>query len=337
MARADELSRGLVPYLRHVLGAPALDLDGALEPLGGGFDTEIHAFRLQVAPPGFAGPLVLRLLRPHHDPARVTREQATQNALAAQGYPAPCVVLASLDPAPLGAAFLIMERAPGVPLLSRVVGMAGVLVDTQARLHALDPGPLRGTLPDLDDYLDALGRRVEAASLGGVAPLLAWLRARRPPPGDVVVCHGDFHPQNVMVDGAAVSGVLDWANAVLAEPAFDVAATFNILRRVPAGVAVPAPVARGRRAAPAGRPLPRGLPPAAARGPASPRLLRGRRRAPRTRAGRRGPPRRARRAAAERARSLALRRAAARPGRAHHRSRTFAVVIEEGREGPDLR
>lgn len=143
MARADELSRGLVPYLRHALGAPALDLDGALEPLGGGFDTEIHAFRLRVAPPGFAGPLVLRLLRPHHDPAMVTREQATQNALAAQGYPAPRVLLASLDPAPLGAAFAIMERAPGVPLLSRVVGMAGVLVDAQARLHALDPGPLR--------------------------------------------------------------------------------------------------------------------------------------------------------------------------------------------------
>ena len=44
-----------------------------------------------------------------------------------------------------------------------------------------------------------------------------------------------------MVDGAAVSGVLDWPNAVLAEPAFDVAATLNILRRVPAGVAVPGP------------------------------------------------------------------------------------------------
>ena len=47
MARADELARRLVPYLRHVLGVPALDLDGAPEPLGGGFDTEVHAFRLQ--------------------------------------------------------------------------------------------------------------------------------------------------------------------------------------------------------------------------------------------------------------------------------------------------
>ena len=242
MARADELSRSLVPYLRHALGAPALDLDGVPEPLGGGFDTEIHAFRLRGAPPDFAGPLVLRCLRAHHDPAMIGREAATQNAVAAQGYPAPRVLLTSRDPAPLGAAFAVMERAPGVPLLSRVVGMGGTLAEAQARLHALDPAPLRGTLPVLDDYLEGGGRRVAAASLAGLAPLLPWLRAHRPPPAAVVVCHGDFHPQNVLVDGATVSAVLDWPNALLAEPAFDVAATLNILRHVPAGLAVPGPL-----------------------------------------------------------------------------------------------
>jgi aminoglycoside phosphotransferase (APT) family kinase protein len=242
VARADEVARGLVGYLRGALGAPALDLDGRPEPLGGGFDTEIHAFRLRGAPAGFERPLVLRVLRAHHDPAMVLREQATQNAVAAQGYPAPRVLLASADPAPLGAAFAIMERAPGVPLLSRVVGMGGVLADAQARLHALDPTPLRGTLPVLDHYLDTLGRRVEAASLRGLAPLVAWLRAHRPPPEGVVICHGDFHPENVLVDGRAVSGVLDWPNALLAEPAFDVAATLNILRYVPAGIALASPL-----------------------------------------------------------------------------------------------
>jgi hypothetical protein len=51
VARTGELSRDLVPYLRQALAAPALDLDGAPEPLGGGFDTEIHAYRLRGAPP----------------------------------------------------------------------------------------------------------------------------------------------------------------------------------------------------------------------------------------------------------------------------------------------
>lgn len=241
MTRADELARRLVPWLRRALDAPALDLAAALEPLGGGFDTEVYAFRLRGAPAPLAGPLVLRVFRAHHGPALVAREQATQNALADQRYPVPRVLLAALDPAALGGPFAVMERVPGRPLLSRVVGMGRVLAEAQARLHALDPSPLRGTLPDLGGYLDAMEGRIGAASLLGLTPLLDWLRARRPPPGDVVVCHGDFHPQNVMVDGSTVSGVLDWANAVLTDPAFDVAATFTILRSVPAGVAVPGP------------------------------------------------------------------------------------------------
>ena len=243
MTRADEVGRGLAGHLRQALGAPGLELAAPPVPLSGGFDTEIYAFRLRHGPPGFDGALVLRALRPHHDPARVLREQATQNALAAQGYPAPRVLLATLDPAPLGAAFAIMERAPGVPLLSRVVGMAGVLVEAQLRLHALDPAPLRATLPDLDAYLAALARRIDAASLSGLAPLLAWLRERRPrPDAGAVICHGDLHPQNILVEGRAVSGVLDWPNALVAEPAFDVASTLSILRFVPASLAVPGPL-----------------------------------------------------------------------------------------------
>lgn len=241
--RTDEVARGLAGYLSKTLGLPTVEFAEPPVPLGGGFDTEIYAFRLRHGPAGLDGPLVLRVLRPHHEPVRVRREQATQNALAARGYPAPGVVLASLDPAPLGAAFAIMERAPGVPLLSRVVGMAGVLAGAQHRLHALDPEPLRGILPDFDGYLAAMARRLDGASLTGLVPLLGWLRARRPRPDAAVICHGDFHPQNVLVQGRTVTGVLDWPNALVAEPAFDVAATLNILRFVPAGLAVTGPLA----------------------------------------------------------------------------------------------
>lgn len=88
---------------------------------------------------------MLRLLRAHHDPAMVMREQAIQNALADQGYPAARVLHAALDPAPLGAAFLLMERLPGTPLIStRPVGMDRPLLEAQLRLHALDPAPLPG-------------------------------------------------------------------------------------------------------------------------------------------------------------------------------------------------
>jgi aminoglycoside phosphotransferase (APT) family kinase protein len=238
-ARAHEVAAGLLDYLRTTLGAPRLDFAEFPSSLGGGFDTEIYAFRLRGAPARFGDRLVLRILRAHYDPAMVLREQATQNAVAAQGYPAPRVLLATRDPMPLGAAFAVMERAPGTPLTSRLVGMAAVLAEAQLRLHGLDLAPLRGTLPDLDGYLDALARRIDAASLAGLAPLLGWLRERRPRL-DVapVICHGDLHPQNVLVQGRAVSGVLDWPNAIVAEPAFDVAATLSILRFVPIDLVV---------------------------------------------------------------------------------------------------
>jgi len=242
MSRADEIARGLVAHLRGVLGEPGLELAEPPVPLTGGFDTEIHAVRLRGAPAGFAAPLVLRVLRAHHDPAMVMREQAIQNALADQGYPAARVLHAALDPAPLGAAFLLMERLPGTPLISaRPLGMDRPLLEAQLRLHALDPAPLARALGDavtFEGYLASLGRRVARARLTGLAELMRWLHEQRPPPqAPPVICHGDLHPQNVLVQGGRVSGVLDWPNAVIADAAFDVASTHSILRFVPVGLA----------------------------------------------------------------------------------------------------
>ncbi len=237
--RAETLGRGLVAHLRSALAAPALDLAEPPVALTGGFDTEIYAVRLRDAPPAFAGPLVLRMLRPHHDPARALREEATQNAVAALGFPAPRVLLAATT-APLGAPFVLMERLPGRPLMeTRVVGMGTRLAELQVRLHALDPATLAralGPSGTFEGYLDAFAARIARAKLDELAPLLAWLRARRPPPAAPAICHGDFHPQNVLVEHGRATGVLDWPNALVAEPAFDVASTFNILRFVPVGL-----------------------------------------------------------------------------------------------------
>jgi aminoglycoside phosphotransferase (APT) family kinase protein len=237
-SRAEAVGRGLVEHLRASLGEPALSLAEPPRPLTGGFDTEIFTVRLRAAPAEFTGPLVLRVLRAHHDPGLVLREQAIQNALADQRYPAARVIHASLDPAPLGAAFLLMERLPGAPLISaRPLGMERPLLDVQLRLHALDAAPLARALGEavtFDGYVAALERRVARAGLHGLIASMRWLREHRPrPAAPPVICHGDLHPQNVLVEGRRVTGVLDWPNTVIADAAFDVASTRNILRFVP--------------------------------------------------------------------------------------------------------
>ncbi len=100
------------------------------------------------------------MLSPGHDPVRALRERATQNALAGLGYPVPRVLIASADREPLGAGFLVMERAAGRPLLAtRRPGIGRTLAEAHARLHALNAEAL---LRALDDEGRAAGWRSTA-------------------------------------------------------------------------------------------------------------------------------------------------------------------------------
>ena len=249
---AAELAGRLLDHLRAELGEPALDYAEPPTPISGGFDTQIFAFRLKGAPAAFAPPLILRLLGPRHDARRALRERAVQNAVAGLGYPAPRVLSASIDAARLGGGFLIMERLAGRPMLDvRPFNIAGVLVEAQLRLHALDAEVLLDAVEreprDMITFgalLADLGRRVAGRPLEGLQRAMEWLLAHRPPePARRAICHGDFHPQNILMAGGNVTGVLDWPNAVVADPAYDVAATRTILSLTPVELfAVPGPL-----------------------------------------------------------------------------------------------
>ena len=239
-----ELEDRLREHLRTVLALPSLEFAERPVAVTGGFDTQIFAFRLAAASHDFSGPLILRLLHAYHDPMRALRERATQNALADFGYPAPRVLLATADVTVLGGAFLIMQQLAGRPLPQVSIGaMARVLAELQARLHDLDPvGFLRAVTRDgleprsltFDAHLAYLTERAARGGLGGLAPGLEWLARRRPPrPEPRAVCHGDFHPYNILAADGGVTGVLDWPHAIVADPAFDVATTLMILRLVP--------------------------------------------------------------------------------------------------------
>jgi aminoglycoside phosphotransferase (APT) family kinase protein len=240
----EDLGPRLLEYLRTALQSPRVDFAEPLVPVSGGFDTEIFAFRLSGAVPALSGPLVLRVLAPHHDPLRALRERATQNAVADLGFPAPRAPLASADPRIIGGAFLVMERRPGRPLLAaRRLGIAALLVETHLRLHALDPSALLSALDEtvpgssalvsLDGHLGQLESRI-ARNLHSLVPAMRWLLDHRPDPGGpLAICHGDFHPQNLLCDGREITAVLDWPNVLVTDPAYDVAATRVILEQAP--------------------------------------------------------------------------------------------------------
>jgi aminoglycoside phosphotransferase (APT) family kinase protein len=256
VADAD-LGRGLLEYLRVELGEPSLEFAESPTRISGGFDTQIFAFRLRRAPAAYAGPLILRMLGAQDPGARALREAVTQNTVASLGYPAPRSLLTSADQSVLGGAFLIMERLPGNPLTKAgLFNVQRILLDMQLRLHALDADALLQALaredlasvaaggPSLgwetmtiDGHLARLEQRVAGGGLAGLAVAIAWLLAHRPPePKRRVICHGDFHPQNILVSGGVATGVIDWPNTIMADPAYDVASTKTILGVTPVEV-----------------------------------------------------------------------------------------------------
>jgi aminoglycoside phosphotransferase (APT) family kinase protein len=207
-------------------------------PIGTGFDAEIVRVQLggSALPAEWRRPLILRL---PPDAARLGHardEAAVMTWCAERGYPVPRV-LAVLEPGELDERPVqIMLRVPGVTMLDalkrapwRARWMLARLADLHLRLHALAPAgwPLDRSPTALADRRLATTRRVVAAS--GDAALRAALDAAETLVPSLVteapvVCHGDFHPLNVLVDGSAAH-VIDWTDAALGDHHGDVART----------------------------------------------------------------------------------------------------------------
>ena len=230
----------------------------AAEParVTGGFWASIHGFSIASSPgdlpPGWTGPLVLRVMP---DRSRAERESIVQRAVAATGFPSPAVLLAGYDES-LGGAFMVMPFAAGksplsglgrgsllrVPRLLRQLPVQ--LAEIAVRLHRVDPAPVAAALAD--GGYSASGNGVEPrlavirAAAGthsrGFDRLLDWFADHRPDQPTLVVCHGDIHPFNLLVDSDGRVTVLDWTNGDLMPREYDIGFSAGLLRCAPFSV-----------------------------------------------------------------------------------------------------
>jgi aminoglycoside phosphotransferase (APT) family kinase protein len=266
MSAADDerIASELLRYLSDKLAKPGLGYAAVPSRISGGFDTAIFGFSLDDAV--LAKPLILRLGHEGSFPPRFALEAVTQNALADAGYPVPRVLFSETDTARLGGPFLVMQRVGGRPLGQEAAGFAtgasvgarlaslarlpktfGAInrtwVEMQVRLHQLSPEPLLQTaaaqgiderMLTFDGQLAGLAAAIERAGLSALNPAVAWLKANCPDDrGSATICHGDFHPLNIMSDGGGVTGVIDWANVVIAAPEMDVASAVTNIATLP--------------------------------------------------------------------------------------------------------
>jgi aminoglycoside phosphotransferase (APT) family kinase protein len=257
-----DLSNSLLDVLRTTSGTPTLHYRDEPEPLHGGFWADLFAFSLADPPDGWPAELVLRLMP---DPGLARKETVIQTSVAAAGYPTPVVRASGGSECGFGRAFMVMDRAPGRPMLTGLTGIGAVtsalgtvrkipdvLAAATANLHALDPDPVRAELLSpsdvpitLPEMLANLHCAVSTYGRSDLAAAAQWLIDHPTPSTPDVVCHGDLHPFNLLTDGDAVT-VLDWSAALLAPRTHDVGFTSLLLGEPP--LIVPAtlrPIVRG--------------------------------------------------------------------------------------------
>jgi aminoglycoside phosphotransferase (APT) family kinase protein len=249
----DVVEDRLLAVLRQVTSSPQLAYSRSPARLSGGFWAELFAFSLAEPPDGWPHDLVARIMP---DAATARRETAIQQCVAAAAFPTPVVRAAGGPGDGLGSAFMIMDRAPGAPLLAGLSLAAALrrgpalfgeiprlLASTMARLHALDPEPVRAQLEASEAVLVTVGSMLaRARQLGAefgrpdLERAAQWLIDHPAGPAAEVICHGDLHPFNLLRDGARIT-LLDWSTALLGARCYDVA--FTSLSLAEAAIEVP--------------------------------------------------------------------------------------------------
>jgi aminoglycoside phosphotransferase (APT) family kinase protein len=225
----------LISYLRSELQDQRVTYSTPPTPVEGGYDTSIYRFQLEGASDELAEPLILRVFT-GSSPNRAAFESLVQGAVAGVGYPAPRVYFTCTDESVLGAGFLIMELMPGRPMTDLPEEMLpGMMAEAHLHLHSIDPSAIREAFESsgfssnrlsFDSRFRWLKERAEERDYDWLKNGFRWIDRNRPEePDRLVICHGDFHPLNLLVEDGRVSGVLDWPGFLIGEPAYDVGTT----------------------------------------------------------------------------------------------------------------
>jgi aminoglycoside phosphotransferase (APT) family kinase protein len=230
----------LARFLADASGARNIGLS---EPalLSGGAIRENWGFDAEFVGGPFAGRqrLVLRTDGATGIPSSLGRieEFAVLQAAHAAGVTVPEPLWACADPDVIGTPFFVMRRVEGTAQGRRITAdpalepalpaIAMRLARELAQLQTIrPPRPDLAFLPMVGAAAHIAGFRAYLDRHKQPRPVLEWairwLETHLPEPLPPVLCHRDFRTGNYLLDGAEVSGILDWEFAGWGDPDEDI-------------------------------------------------------------------------------------------------------------------
>jgi Ser/Thr protein kinase RdoA (MazF antagonist) len=169
---------------------------------------------------------ILKLYRAGYPPDEAQREAQRARAAHAAGLPTPAVIdVVQVD----GRQGVVYARVDGTPMMQvllaapdRAAALAAQLAELHAAMHQL-------RCETLPSQYDRLQNRIEMLTDLELALRQRALAILAGCPREHALCHGDFHPENVLLTAEGPM-IIDWVDATQGAPAADVARTCLIMR-----------------------------------------------------------------------------------------------------------
>ena len=170
---------------------------------------------------------VLKLYQDWMPAVAIEREFAITRLARAAGLPVPAAEeMLHID----GRLGIVFERIPGTSLLKilaarpwRLISTSRLLADYHARMHACSlPPEAPGQREQIEQGI-AWAKDLSETEKQSILAVLARL------PDANALCHGDFHPDNILITGHGPV-IIDWMTGRRGHPLADVARTILIIQ-----------------------------------------------------------------------------------------------------------
>jgi uncharacterized protein (TIGR02172 family) len=179
-------------------------------PIARGFTAEIYAWH---------DGQVLKLFNEGISLDTVEHEAKVTRHIHATGLPVPAVGETLEIEGRFG---LELERVDGVSMLDALIQRPWSLARLARQLAELQAETHKRQLPELPSMVERLARKINRAEKLPDNVRLAALKALEKLPEDDRLCHGDFHPGNILLTKRGPV-IIDWLDATRGRPILDVA------------------------------------------------------------------------------------------------------------------